>query len=162
MERQICPWCDSEIVWDEEIGPEETCPFCENELKGYRTIQVGPDDEEETEKEAFGTVDEDEAFDEETLQLLEQLEHGETSEQVYEFEQKVEQYIQQQEETLLCSSCQGEMIFTGQQHVDTEHFQPIQGKNSFLCAPFTLDLHVCPHCFEIKTVLSREDRLKCL
>lgn len=44
--NNVCPWCHSEIVWDEEIGPEEHCPHCSNELSGYRTLQVGIEQEE--------------------------------------------------------------------------------------------------------------------
>lgn len=46
-DRQICPWCQTEIVWDEEIGPEETCPYCLNELGEYRTLQIELNREED-------------------------------------------------------------------------------------------------------------------
>ncbi|WP_025682949.1 hypothetical protein [Paenibacillus maysiensis] len=46
MEMTICPWCNMEIIWDEELGPEEECPYCHNDLKGYSDIT---DDEDETE-----------------------------------------------------------------------------------------------------------------
>ncbi|MDN4083917.1 MULTISPECIES: hypothetical protein [Paenibacillus] len=46
MEMTICPWCNMEIIWDEELGPEEECPYCHNDLKGYSDIA---DDEEESE-----------------------------------------------------------------------------------------------------------------
>lgn len=42
----ICPWCNMEIIWDEELGPEEECPYCHNDLKGYSDIA---DDEDESE-----------------------------------------------------------------------------------------------------------------
>lgn len=45
-EHLICPWCLTEIVWDEEIGPESHCPHCDNELSAYRTIELGYDEEE--------------------------------------------------------------------------------------------------------------------
>ncbi|MEK3948208.1 hypothetical protein MHB46_06925 [Paenibacillus sp. FSL H7-0703] len=45
MEMTICPWCNMEIIWDEELGPEEECPYCHNDLKGYSDIT---DDEDET------------------------------------------------------------------------------------------------------------------
>lgn len=53
METTICPWCQTEIVWDEELGPEEECPYCHNELKGYRTLSItlGGEDEFEDEYE---------------------------------------------------------------------------------------------------------------
>ncbi|WP_068503758.1 hypothetical protein [Paenibacillus kribbensis] len=46
MEMTICPWCNMEIIWDEELGPEEECPYCHNDLKGYSDIN---DDEDESE-----------------------------------------------------------------------------------------------------------------
>ncbi|MGZ7441734.1 hypothetical protein [Paenibacillus sp. TH7-28] len=51
METTICPWCQTEIVWDEELGPEEECPYCHNELKGYRTLSIALGGEEELEDE---------------------------------------------------------------------------------------------------------------
>ncbi|WP_307348942.1 hypothetical protein [Paenibacillus polymyxa] len=45
MEMTICPWCNMEIIWDEELGPEEECPYCHNDLKGYSDIT---DDEDES------------------------------------------------------------------------------------------------------------------
>ncbi|MET3208639.1 UNVERIFIED_CONTAM: Zn finger protein HypA/HybF involved in hydrogenase expression [Paenibacillus sp. PvR008] len=45
----ICPWCNMEIIWDEELGPEEECPYCHNDLKGYSDIT---DDEDETESDS--------------------------------------------------------------------------------------------------------------
>ncbi|WP_138752565.1 hypothetical protein [Paenibacillus sinopodophylli] len=45
-EHLICPWCLTEIVWDEEIGPETSCPHCDNELSAYRTIELGYDEDE--------------------------------------------------------------------------------------------------------------------
>lgn len=40
METTVCPWCQTEIVWDEELGPEEECPYCSNPLSAI------PDQEE--------------------------------------------------------------------------------------------------------------------
>jgi glutaredoxin/transposase-like protein len=50
-EHLICPWCLTEIVWDEEIGPESHCPHCDNELSAYRTIELGYDEDEVEEDE---------------------------------------------------------------------------------------------------------------
>ncbi|OBA07918.1 hypothetical protein A9P44_00775 [Paenibacillus polymyxa] len=46
MEMTICPWCNMEIIWDEELGPEEECPYCHNDLKGYSDLT---DEEDESE-----------------------------------------------------------------------------------------------------------------
>ena len=39
-EEVVCPWCQTEIVWDPEIGPEDECPHCFNELNDYRSIDL--------------------------------------------------------------------------------------------------------------------------
>jgi hypothetical protein len=46
-ELKICPWCDTEFIWDPEIGPENQCPYCENELSDYRSVFVNLVDEDE-------------------------------------------------------------------------------------------------------------------
>ena len=68
MEPTVCPWCQSEIVWDEEIGPEDTCPHCANELKGYRTLNIALDDEE-TQDDPEEYEEDYEASDEEVVDL---------------------------------------------------------------------------------------------
>lgn len=64
MEPTVCPWCQSEIVWDEELGPEEHCPHCANELKGYRTLNIDLNDDEEytehSDEEAYEASEEEE------------------------------------------------------------------------------------------------------
>lgn len=64
METTVCPWCHTEIVWDEEFGPEETCPHCNNELSGYRTVTLGSDDLEEDEPETEDEPKSEEISDE--------------------------------------------------------------------------------------------------
>jgi hypothetical protein len=49
--KTVCPWCQTEIVWDEETGPESVCPYCENELGAYRTIHIGLEPEDESAQE---------------------------------------------------------------------------------------------------------------
>ena len=48
----MCPWCATEIIWDEELGPEPNCPHCENELGGYRTLSLGDNEEPVVQKPA--------------------------------------------------------------------------------------------------------------
>jgi len=55
-ETQVCPWCQTEIVWDPEIGPEEVCPHCLNELGDYRSVslkveELDPDADDEADEE---------------------------------------------------------------------------------------------------------------
>src|SRR6185437_10317869 len=69
MEATVCPWCHTEIVWDEEIGPEKECPYCHNELDGYRTISVHLDEDEGAEEQEAVTeaADDDLGWDEEGM-----------------------------------------------------------------------------------------------
>ncbi|WP_211746726.1 hypothetical protein [Paenibacillus sp. Marseille-Q4541] len=90
METTVCPWCQTEIVWDEELGPEEECPYCHNplsavqdqeeseitadlphreseaaeqtkvNLEGYRTVNLTLTEEEELLKEETISTEEDE------------------------------------------------------------------------------------------------------
>ncbi|WP_018756211.1 hypothetical protein [Paenibacillus terrigena] len=133
MEPVICPWCDTEIVWDEEIGPEEECPHCNNELKGYRTLQVQLD-----------AVTEDD-------------------EQMGRYEETVEQVLDQQEEVPECMYCREYMVLAGKQATAPNAFQPNVPEavgQPFVEAPFNVNMYVCTGCFQVAYVLSAEDRQK--
>ncbi|WP_308737499.1 hypothetical protein [Paenibacillus sp. AR247] len=116
METTVCPWCQTEIVWDEELGPEDECPYCHNELKGYRTlsIQLGADEEEaDVDEEHEGIEgtdwelpeDDDKAvpfWNEEDMQQLppsiRTLDKYEDSHDLMNYEETVEQILDEQEE----------------------------------------------------------------
>lgn len=137
-EIQICPWCQMEIVWDDEFGPEEECPHCLNELKDYRTLTIDLQEEDE-DREDVDDDDYEDAVD--RIQAV------------------------QSEEVPDCEQCQERMIAAGQQTVDKGHFIPNthtqqtqQSSLPLLQAPYHMHVYVCPSCFQVKTVLSEEDR----
>jgi hypothetical protein len=47
-----------EIIWDEELGPEEECPYCHNDLKGYADISDDEDEPESASAHVYGHTDE--------------------------------------------------------------------------------------------------------
>lgn len=130
-EIQICPWCQMEIVWDEETGPEEECPYCLNELKDYRTVTVHLDDEEETDRLSLEEID-----------------------------QALEVLLPEQEEELDCEQCQERMIVAGTLRADGDRFQPFDrsGVPPLLQSPVDMTMLVCPSCFQVKTVLAGDSR----
>jgi len=136
MAQQICPWCQSEIVWDEEFGPEKTCPHCYNELSDYRTIAVP------LKPESTGFFDD-------------------TDDRWNLYTRTVERIIDTQEDVLECPQCQEYMVQAGEIAVQETGFIPKtthSGLPPFLKAPFRLELFVCTHCFTALQRLAKEDR----
>ncbi len=147
--QTICPWCDAEIVWDEEIGPEEMCPHCFNELGNYRSVSLD------------GVVDDEEAGG--TAQPTSQMPNVvqvETSGELLQFARKV---LQEQEEWLLCGHCEEPMVHVGTQTLDANRFQARkwQGR-AILQAPFSYEVFICPNCDKLEQVLSLTDKHKWL
>jgi len=183
MEPTVCPWCQSEIVWDEEIGPEDTCPHCSNELKGYRTLSISIDREdeesdpedleedlEEHDEESFG-ISEDEkrelqriwGSDTENLSSLRTVDKYGEDHDLFAFEEAVEAVLDEQEEVPECFHCREYMLHAGTQRVTEEGFQPaiaslLQGP--VLKPPFDMNVYVCPGCFQIQYNLAEDDRLR--
>jgi hypothetical protein len=156
MNTTLCPWCDTEIVWDEELGPEETCPHCLNELGDYREISVqlgGENDEDEEEDSVSEFSESDELFDEE-------LEDEEASAAVMAYEEAVERQLDGQDEQLDCSHCHEPMILAGRRKVGDDYESlRIEGTDEpILPGPFQVKLFVCPACFRTEQLLSDEDR----
>lgn len=175
MDHQICPWCQTEIVWDPELGPEEYCPHCENKLGGYNSLTLGDDEDKQ------GTVDkkikyedtgdiEDIAFDDDedvddspgyTEGLAAGI--GLNDEELYRYESIVGEYLEVQEDVVQCSQCREDMLFAGEQKVEGSGFSPNRPKASaapFLQTPFTLRVFVCPSCYQVHYNLSENDRMK--
>ncbi|CAH0117869.1 MULTISPECIES: hypothetical protein [unclassified Paenibacillus] len=126
----ICPWCQTEIVWDEELGPEEECPHCNNELTGYRTLQIQIDENaDENDSEVFEA----------------------SVEKVLDSQQEAPECIYCREYMLLAGE-QTVRADSFKPNVPASLGQPV------LEAPFRLHVYVCPGCFQVNTVLSDEDR----
>lgn len=135
MSVQMCQWCDNEIVWDPEIGPEDFCPHCFNELgKNYRTVNVGPDDMDDEDEFEYANY-------EDTMDNLRALQISSPE----------------------CTTCGELMVEAGEEYVQpSSGFRPTAtiGGEPLLRAPFTLITYVCPACFEVKRALSEADREK--
>ncbi|MFD0697371.1 hypothetical protein ACFQZT_25175 [Paenibacillus sp. GCM10027628] len=151
-EEVVCPWCQTEIVWDPEIGPEDECPHCFNELNDYRSIQL-------TVKQTG-----------QPLRFEEDLEQGEdlslawdgTDEPLDSYGEAVQRITDEQEEAPECSNCHEFMLLAGNEVISENAFTahiPKSLGSAFLTAPITLNVYVCPSCFKVEKILSDTDRL---
>jgi hypothetical protein len=150
-EQQICPWCQMEIIWDPEFGPEEECPHCLNELKEYRSL---PLDVEPVIEADIGEVIEEE--DEDDYEAL--LEETKGKDKYHE---GVMQCLDTQIEVPECFRCQELMLLAGVQTIDSNRFVPeipASLGRSFLPKSFNLQLYVCPSCFTTESMLSVDSR----
>jgi Zn finger protein HypA/HybF involved in hydrogenase expression len=140
---QICPWCQTEIVWDPEIGPEEACPHCFNELGDYRIInlEVRPDEEPD-------------GFDEED-------DYEDDISMTDEYEEGVQHVLDSQEEAPECPSCRSYMLLAGTQTAPGTFVPYVHQalKQPLLNVSFSVQVYVCPSCFRVEQHLSERDRL---
>jgi len=149
----VCPWCQTEIVWDPEIGPEDECPHCFNELSDYRSIQLTV---KQTGQPLQMANEEDDDAD-----LAEAWEDAD--EPLDRYGEAVQAMTDEQEEAPECSHCHELLLLAGTEHVAGERFAPQTSQTlgaPFLQAPFRLDVYVCPSCFKVEKFLSDEDRMK--
>ncbi|TCZ73778.1 hypothetical protein E0485_20730 [Paenibacillus albiflavus] len=159
MEQQhevICPWCQSEIHWDPEIGPEDMCPHCFNELGDYRSIKVGMDTlDEEVDDEDLDETDD-------TLDPVETDDDWEDNLEEDTYSINAQACIDEQEEAPECLNCRDLLLLTGERTVTAEEFTghvPASLGKQILPAPFTVQFYVCPQCFRTEQILSDKDRL---
>ncbi|MDF2960099.1 MAG: hypothetical protein K0S39_1834 [Paenibacillus sp.] len=151
---RLCPWCQTEIVWDPEIGPEDTCPHCFNELGDYRSVslkvkQTGQQllfDETDIDDEDIEDVDLEAIEDEDTFD---------------DYEEGVQRVLDTQEEAPECTSCQSFMLYAGNRTMALGFvpFIPSQLKQPLLKPSHSSKVYVCPSCFKIEHVVADEDRL---
>lgn len=153
--EQVCPWCQTEIVWDPEIGPEESCPHCFNELGDYRSIKLdlGQDRRDSVEDE-----DEDQDPDEEDLGDFED-DYGDFD-GMDDYEEGVQRVLDTQEDTPECPSCHSFMLLAGTGTMSDYTPAIPQSLNQPLLKPkFGTRVFVCPSCFKVEHVLSEADRM---
>jgi hypothetical protein len=158
----ICPWCHSEIVWDEELGPEPFCPHCSNELSGYRTLQIGIDQQsDDSDENELEHDHEEDAISDDSDEWTESAKAGDgfrqTSRSSFAIEETIERVLDDQLEVPECPSCRGYMLELGAYQVTRDSFKqavPTALGQSLLAAPFETVLYVCPSCFETSTKLS--------
>lgn len=146
--RQVCPWCDTEIVWDEEIGAEELCPHCLNMIHEYRTLDVTLDESGENEEMTGHSV------------LPASTERPRNWEQ---FDKQVKLYMEGQTEEMECEHCREPMVATGEMEMERSRFLPRFpefGGPPLLQPPFTVTWFLCPYCFATRNKLSPEAQSK--
>lgn len=167
-EQDICPWCLTEIVWDEEIGPEKHCPHCENELGGYRTVQFGGASHDEEDEEQMEQGEQEEWLESDGSEGSEEalwMEQGEgfrhSNRSWLAAEQTLQETIDQQEEVPECPTCREYMLEMGTQTLPEGQFKPAivpSTGQSVMEAPFNVVWYVCPACFQTSSLLSAADR----
>jgi len=148
-QETICPWCQTEIVWDPEIGPEQICPHCFNELGEYRSVTFTPE-----------MLENDGDFDE--IPGDQDGLEWENQEVRDVYQERINACIDFQEEAPECSTCREFMLLVGEKVMEDGGFSPKVHKpigRAALTVPFTLNVYVCPSCFKVETVLSGADRL---
>jgi hypothetical protein len=159
--RQICPWCDTEIVWDPEIGPEKECPHCLNELGDYRSVSLsaGRDESEQAPSKRANSPTAEEAEDIADLDELDELDDP----SVYDYEEAVRRLQEEQEEGPECVNCREFMLYAGEQAVPpTAAFRPSVPASirvPLLKTGYSFRVFVCPSCFRLDYMLSEHDRL---
>ncbi|MEI7026035.1 hypothetical protein [Paenibacillus sp. y28] len=180
----ICPWCDTEIIWDPEFGPEDECPHCGQELTPYRNVQLHIEADEKppgAEPEESDSVASAGAGIADLPVLGSQLAGHRTAPEpvkskaapenkaddddqdgVVFYNGTVQPYIDVQSDFHECDRCRTDMVLAGRQIVKSKHFEPedFGGLPPFLEAPFKLNVFVCPSCFKVEHALSDEDRIQ--
>ncbi|GAB6988361.1 hypothetical protein [Paenibacillus pini] len=172
METTLCPWCQTEIVWDEEIGPEEECPYCHNELNEYRTISIPlqPDAgqsnspaEVVAEEEQDAEEDDWQDDDVQTVPAFPSLNQYENSHDLLHYEASVEKVMEEQLEVPECPHCRHYMFLAGTQQVNEQMFIPKEYaaiQAPMLETPFELNMYICSGCFQVQYNLADADRLR--
>jgi Zn finger protein HypA/HybF involved in hydrogenase expression len=164
----MCPWCQSEISQEEGQEPDKICPVCDNELDGYRTLKlnIGDSDVEDDEVEV---EDDDEDEDSALVSITETEDMSwdednsivDTNDELLQFEETVEQLLNEQELMPECPLCHEYMIESGEQLLSTHQFRPrvadIMGE-AVIEAPFTLTMYICPTCFSVHSFLGDAHR----
>lgn len=185
METTICPWCQTEIVWDEELGPEEECPYCHNELKGYRTLNITlgrdeefedeendhpfhdrkhrhDDDDEDTEEEPYWEEEENDAH----LGAVRRIEAFTASGgDLLKYETGVEKLLDEQDEVPECPHCREYMVYAGKQKLVSQGggFEAAAisagGKRPLFTEDTELNVFVCSACFHVSRFLGETARI---
>ncbi|WP_207671225.1 hypothetical protein [Paenibacillus cymbidii] len=184
---QVCPWCDTEIVWDPEFGPEDECPNCFNELGSYRSVKLdaslpeqpgirtggGPQAARGAERTAakrgrtpFDDIeDDDEAYEEdETDEASFDYDARDDGTEAFEEDRYAEAAmacIDEQEEAPECSYCHELMLLVGTRSEAPGFVAAVPrriGKPLLPPRP-EWNVYVCPSCFRSDSFLADRHRL---
>jgi hypothetical protein len=155
--QTVCPWCESNIIWDEEIGPEKHCPHCDNELSGYRTLELDGQLDELDDDDVDGSYSDDAAdgeWEADTSILRSTREIAANS--------KIQSLLDVQFEMPECTNCREYMLEVGEQSIgQQEQFAPIKVPHSgqpLVPATMKVTWYVCPSCYRTDSYLSIHDR----
>ncbi|WP_028551102.1 hypothetical protein [Paenibacillus sp. UNC451MF] len=153
---QVCPWCQTEIVWDPEIGPEESCPHCFNELGDYRSINLKVGQHEQD-----SDLDEEDVDDNDIEDDSDEYEEYEEFDGIDDYEEGVQRVLDSQEDTPECPVCHSYMLLTGTRTMALGFVPAVPQtlKQPLVKAAHSTKVFVCPSCFKVEQVLSEEDRL---
>lgn len=159
MELQTtCPWCETDIIWDKEIGPEKYCPHCDNEISGYRTLELDSvfDEEDELEHDHTHTHDDmdwDEDDDKGILRSTREIAANSV----------IQNLLNEQYEMPECTNCREYMIEVGTQNI--QHLEPKvqpQSGQPLVNESMRVIWYVCPSCHRTDSYLSLQDRKQLL
>lgn len=176
---QVCPWCQTEIVWDPEIGPEETCPHCLNELSGYRSLKLklsqadGDISLEEEDEEEYSQANNKHhghqhshthhkhSLDEEddSLEVEDLLDDYTVDPEPDDYSERVIDCMDMQEYAPECTNCHELMLHAGVRTAAAAGYEPkapVALGVPFLNAPYQVDVFVCPSCFKADEYLTKE------
>lgn len=138
---EICEFCQTEIVWDPEIGREEMCPHCLNMLRDYRKLDI-PVDAPEAAEEA----------DEPSVAAA--ATNNKAPQTHAEFEKQLQAYSEAQQGGADCSFCHEMTVKIGTQLVqDFKPFVPAGFERPLIKAPFELEVYLCPTCKQVQMIL---------
>ncbi|MDF2924235.1 MAG: hypothetical protein K0R57_3149 [Paenibacillaceae bacterium] len=166
---QVCPWCQTEIVWDPELGPEETCPHCLNELKGYRSLKLtlnqsdGDLSLEEEDEDDHHHHNHDHGTDEDdgALEVEDLLDDYTIESEPDDYSERVIACMDSQEYAPECTNCHELMLHAGIRTVSAAGFKPrvfVELRDAFLSEPYSVDVFVCPACFKTDEYLTKESK----
>lgn len=160
MELQtVCPWCETNIIWDEEIGPEKYCPHCDNEISGYRTLEFDTEiiegDYAEDENELYKSAESADDWEDEDSSILRSTREIAANSQLQEL-------LDRQFEMPECTNCREYMLEIGEQSIGQQgEFIPVAAPKSGLPivrTPLKVSWYVCPSCYRTDSYLSVHDR----
>lgn len=173
---QVCPWCDTEIVWDPEFGPEDECPNCFNELGSYRSVKLDASLPEQPggragaaskaarspNRAAFDDREDEAAFDESDEDGEPYDDDGEDAIAEDRYAEAAMACIDEQEEAPECSYCHELMLLAGTRTEASGAFVPAVprpiGKPLLPPKP-EWNVYVCPSCFRSDSFLAERHRL---
>lgn len=172
---QVCPWCQTEIVWDPELGPEETCPHCLNELKGYRSLKLrlsqtdgelslDADDDEDNGHHGHHhhNHDHEHDHDEEVLEVDDLLDDYTVDPEPDDYAEQVIACMDLQEYAPECTNCHELMLHAGVRTITAGFAPKIPAAlgESFIGSSYEMDVFVCPSCFKVDEYLTKEAKEK--